>query len=156
MAIGSFVKGFSEGFARTYAIKQEEERQERLLDKQFVLEEKKKRQALEAKSAANHDIARGLQESFGLSQSQTNSIYFNVNSGIMTPDKAAELAQQYALENQNKVTSGVVTKSDEAALNTVAAVQNRLEGTPNNQLDVQTRQVLYVCGFAGQRTRPRY
>jgi len=142
MAIGSFVKGFSEGFARTYAIKQEEERQERLLKKEFLLEEKKKREALEAKSAANHDIARGLQESFGLSQSQTNSIYFNVNSGIMTPEKAAELAQQYALENQNKVTSGVVTKSDEAALNTVTAVQNRLEGTPTNKLDIQTRQAL--------------
>lgn len=142
MAIGSFVKGFSEGFARTYAVKQEEERQERLLNKQFLLEEKKKRQELEAKSAANHDIARGLQESFGLSQSQTNSIYFNVNSGIMTPEKAAELAQQYALENQNKVTSGVVTKSDEAALTTGAAVQNRLESTPTNQLDIQTRQVL--------------
>jgi len=140
MAIGSFVKGFSEGFASTYAIKQEEERQERLLKKEFLLEEKKKRQALEAKSAANHDIARGLQESFGLSQSQTNSIYFNVNSGIMTPEKAAELAQQYALENQNKVTSGVVTKSDEAALTTGVAVQNRLEGT--NQLDIQTKQAL--------------
>ena len=142
MAIGSFVKGFSEGFARTYAIKQEEERQERLLKKEYLLDQKKKREALEAKSAANHDIARGLQESFGLSQSQTNSIYFNVNSGIMTPEKAAELAQQYALENQNKVTSGVVTKSDEATLTTGAAVQNRLEGTPTNQLDIQTRQAL--------------
>lgn len=142
MAIGSFVKGFSEGFARTYAIKQEEERQERLLNKQFLLDEKKKREALEAKSAANHDIARGLQESFGLSQSQTNSIYFNVNSGIMTPEKAAELAQQYALENQNKVTSGVVTKSDEAALTTGVAVKNRLEDTPTNQLDIQTRKAL--------------
>jgi hypothetical protein len=60
----------------------------------------------------------------------------------MTPEKAAELAQQYALENQNKVTSGVVTKSDEAARTAGVAVQNRLEGTPTNQLDIQTRQAL--------------
>jgi len=57
MAIGSFVKGFSEGFARTYAIKQEEERQERLLKKEFLLDEKKKREELEAKSKQHKSAA---------------------------------------------------------------------------------------------------
>ena len=76
MAIGSFVKGFSEGFARTYAIRQEEERQERLLNKQFLLDEKKKREELEAKSKQHKSAALGLQEMYGLTEAQANTLLY--------------------------------------------------------------------------------
>jgi hypothetical protein len=102
MAIGSFVKGFSEGFARTYAIKQEEERQERLLNKQFLLEEKKKRKELEAKSKQHKSAALGLQEMYGLTEAQANTLFVRLETGMATPDKLDGLAQQFAAQNSRQ------------------------------------------------------
>ena len=102
MAIGSFVKGFSEGFAKTYAIKQEEERQERLLNKQFLLDEKKKRQELEAKSKQHKSAALGLQEMYGLTEAQANTLFVRLETGMATPDKLDDLAQQFAAQNSRQ------------------------------------------------------
>ena len=53
MAVGSFAEGFTKGFASIYSIKLQEEKEERLLKKTFLQEQKKLQLAKEEKSKQN-------------------------------------------------------------------------------------------------------
>lgn len=138
----SFLGGFAKGMSGYIDQKLLEEQQEKLLKKQFLEEEKKRRAELEATSAKNHDTAVGLQEAYSLTQSQTNTIYFNLQSGIMKPEDVYGLSQQFALENSKKAATGVPTTQDQKATVTGPLVQEKLQEDATSDVNVQTERLL--------------
>ena len=126
MALGSFAEGFAKGFASTYAIKLQEEKEERLLKKTFLQEQKKLQLAKEEKSKQNKSAAMGVQEMYGLTEAQANTLFVRLDTGMITPDKLDDLARQFAAQNsrqkQTVETSPVIAEGVPAPASVSASV----------------------------------
>ena len=117
MALGSFAEGFAKGFASTYAIKLQEQKEERLLKKTFLQEQRKKREEAEARANGDHDVAKGLQQAYGLTQSQTNSLFFNLNKDLVSREDITGMAEKFAQQNKIDAMRGISSPSKDKTVN---------------------------------------